>query len=253
MEKNTGSLAQKEHYEKIHDLYEQHYYDPTSIAFREQFIYKPLLNNIDLNNKRVADLACGSGYNSLYLKNKFPEIITHGFDISAKACAAYRQIVGSEAYELDLTATSTLNQQYDHAIVVGGIHHCIASLENTFLNISQMLKPGGSLLMCEASSSFMLESVRKLWYKKSKYFDADSEEALQHDQLHQSFGSDFEVKFVKYMGGPAYFLILNSLILNLPLSFKKFISKPLFFLEEIYNLLPGDFFFPYFLAEWVKK
>jgi hypothetical protein len=55
--------VQKLHYENIHNEYAKHYYDSTSMKFRDKFIYKYLFEGCDLNNKVVTDLACGSGYN----------------------------------------------------------------------------------------------------------------------------------------------------------------------------------------------
>ena len=52
---------QLNHYIRIHDSYSKHYYDEASMKYREQFLYTPLFNAIDLNNKEIADLACGVG------------------------------------------------------------------------------------------------------------------------------------------------------------------------------------------------
>ena len=54
------AALEKDHYERIHSDYARHYYDQTSMAYRRRFIYDHLLAGLDLNGKRVADLACGN-------------------------------------------------------------------------------------------------------------------------------------------------------------------------------------------------
>jgi hypothetical protein len=55
---------------------------------------------------------------------------------------------------------------------------------------------------------------------------------------------------VKYLGGPGYFLILNSMVFRLPRPLKKALSRPLSVVDAGYNMLPGTPLFPYFLARW---
>lgn len=50
-----------------------------------EFIYNYILNNYDLNLKRVLDLGSGSGIISLLLKKEYPFSIVEGVDISYKA------------------------------------------------------------------------------------------------------------------------------------------------------------------------
>jgi hypothetical protein len=57
---------------------------------------------------------------------------------------------------------------------------------------------------------------------------------------------------VKYFGGPAHFLIYNSLIFRIPLGLKPIIAPPLMFIERLYNKLPGKLLYPNFLARWKK-
>jgi hypothetical protein len=48
------------------------YFDRWSTKYREEFIYEPLWRGMDFAAKRVADLACGSGFNSEALLRRFP-------------------------------------------------------------------------------------------------------------------------------------------------------------------------------------
>lgn len=244
------SKRQKQLYERIHDDYVDHYYDRHSMAYRERFIYRPLLAGLDFNGKSVADLACGSGDNSLTLLERFPEIDVTGFDISAKACADYRARVGRPAFEADLTKARGQEAIYDAALVIGGIHHCVADLPSTLQNIAGMLKPGGLLLMMEPNADFLLEGVRKFWYRHDRYFDANSEHALSHDEVLDQGRHLFEPLELHYLGGPGYIFILNSLMFRLPKPVKSVLASPLSLFDVGYNRLPGRGPFPYFLARW---
>ena len=226
---------QKAHYETIHNDYTQHYYDDTSMQYRFKFIYNRLFNNIDLNNKSVADIACGNGSNSVALLSIFPDAKVTGFDISKNACEDYIKNLKMPAYEVDLTQSNEFEHQYDCVMVVGGIHNCIKDLPKTFENIYKLLKPGGILLMFEPNKKYFLEPIRKVWYKLDKYFEENTEEALDHKELILREKNRFEEISVSYFGGQAYFLILNSLLFRLPLWLKPPLTSILLVFEKIYN------------------
>lgn len=241
---------QQQHYETVHDEYGDHYYDESAMAYRREFIFKPMLRGLDLSGARVADLACGSGFNSTLLKEYFPSVTTDGFDISSRACEDYRRNAG-EAYQCDLTQPYTPPRQYDAAMVLGGLHHCVINLPQTLANIASLVRPGGFLLMVEPNHRYLLQTVRDLWYRNDHYFDAATERALVHEEL-LAMAPQFRCQNAFYYGGPAYFLILNSLILRLPLRAKSLLQKPLFAAERLYNRLPGQRLFPVFSAVWQR-
>ncbi len=237
---------------KIHDDYSSHYFDKISIIYREKFLYNLLFDGENLNNKDVAEIACGSGFNSLYIKNRFPLVKITGYDISTPACQDYKKIVGSEAYVWDLTKERINSKKYDYVIVIGGLHHCIENLDITLKNINSMLKENGILIMFEPNKNYFLDLARKLWYKLDKYFDYETEDSLDHKKLINSQKKYFSLKKIDFLGGPAYFLIYNSLIFRFPLFLKKSISPFLFFIEKIYNKFPFELMFPAFVAKWKK-
>ena len=62
----------------------------------------------------------------------------------------------------------------------------------------------------------------------------------------------FESEAVRYFGGPAYFLILNSLIMRVPLAAKPIlwpIVKPV---EAALGNIPLPAIYPCFLAKWKR-
>lgn len=249
----ADSARQKALYEQIHDDYEAHYYDTPSRAFRERFMWGPAFDDVDLNGKVVADLACGSGVNTLALVERFPEVRAVGFDISSKACEAYTKNTGFPSHELDLTKGADPGIRVDAAMVWGGLHHCVADLTGTFRTLAALVEPGGTLLLSEPNRRYALEAARTLWYRLDPYFDASTEAALDHDAIADLAAEWFEPQRVVFLGGPAYFLIYNSLILRVPRSVKGALSPPLFAAESAYNRLPGRLWYPYFIARWRRR
>ena len=185
------------------------------------------MQEINLDNALIADLASGIGMTSSIMGSYFPDAKFTGFDISSKACEEYKNKLGFPAYEIDLTKVYETDLKFDAAIVIGGLHHCIIDLETTINNIANLIKKDGHFLMMEPNSRYILEPMRKLWYRKDKYFEADTERALDHDEILKIARKNFELVDVKYYGGIAYFLIFNSLVFRMP-KFVKKLFKPIF-------------------------
>lgn len=246
-------MSQKKHYNNIIDNYDDHYYDEWSMDYRRTFIYDPLWKDIDLNGCDVADLACGSGYNTNALLERFPTARPVGFDIATTACERYRTNTGHPAMELDLTKDLDWSNRFDAAIVIGGLHHCITDLDTTLANVARMIRPGGWLMMMEPNADFLLEGLRKIWYRLDSSFQADSEQALCHSSLFARAEPWFGHPQVSYIGGPAYFLILNSMIFRLPKSLKAVLAKPLMAFEHTWKRADSPRLNPIFLARWQRK
>jgi SAM-dependent methyltransferase len=245
----NDSLRQKVHYERIHDEYEAHYYDRHSLRYREQFILHPLLAGLDLNDRDVLDVASGSGHNTMLLRRRFPRMRSIGLDISGSACDAYRRTTGCDAMQCDLTQPLSLKRQFDAAIVIGGLHHCVVNLPQTIDNLAALLKPNGTLLMMEPSADSLLEGLRARWYRHDRYFDAPTERALSHNELLSLAKGRFRVDLLRHIGGPAYFLILNSLVMRVPIGAKRWIAPIAFPLERAFNALNTSMA-PVFVARW---
>lgn len=249
---NEPSLpnAQSAHYNTIHDAYEAHYYDDASMAYRHRFLYQPLLEGLQLEKASVADLACGSGHNSLALRSYFPGIRTTGYDISESACRDYRVNTGAAAHQIDLTRPYSAELNHDAALIIGGLHHCVIDLETTLKNVARIVRPCGHFMMMEPSDHFFLSSLRRLWYKADRWFESNTERALKHDELVAMAAPYFVPERVVYTGGPAFYFILNSLITRVPLRMKPALAPVMFPIESLYNKLPGRGPFAVFLARW---
>jgi SAM-dependent methyltransferase len=250
------SNRQKLHYERIHDEYESHYFDDEAIAYRRRFMLGPLTEGLDLNGKLLADLASGSGHNTLLLRDQFPDMRAEGFDISSDACRAYEKYTGFPAHEVDLTKAGSVREhegRFDAALVMGGLHHCVADLPTTIDNVARLLKPGAHFMMFEPNAAYALEAARKVWYKNDQLFDAETERALTHDELIELAGDRFDADLVEHLGGPAYFLVLNSMVFRIPKPVKRRISGPTMALEALWNKATKPFTSAYFIARWQKR
>lgn len=107
--------------------------------------------------------------------------------------------------------------------------------------------------MSEPSADFILEPMRQLWYRVDRSnFDAENEHALSHNQLLAEHGHGFRLRNVEYLGGPAYFLLLQSWVLRVPSSVKRYLAPPLMAVERLYQKLPGKLPFSTFIASWEK-
>jgi len=205
---------------------------------------------VDLRGAKVADLASGSGHTSVYLAQRYPGIELTGFDVSPEACVGYRKRVGRPSHQFDLTKRQPAPDVFDACIVMGGLHHCVADLETTFANIAGMLRPGGVLLMFEPNSEYLLQVARDVWYRFDKYFDEKNERALAHDAILRQAQQRFAPESLRYFGGPAFFLVYNSLLFRMPSGLKSATSGLLLGAEALHNRLPGRWLHSSFTARW---
>jgi len=244
--------TQKAHFEQLHDTYEAHYYDKWSMRYRDEFIYNVLWGDLDLNGKKIAELACGSGHNTEALLKAFPRAEVVGFDISPPACRDYELRTGMPAKQVDLMLPWQDGTGFDVVFIVGGLHHCVRGMPQVLDNVGRMLTPGGLFLMQEPNARFFLEAVRKIWYRNDKMFDAENEAAIDHNSIFSAAQPQFALQQIKYSGGPAYFLVLQSMILRIPRPVKHAISAPLIVIERLWDHLPGQRFHNTFLARWQR-
>jgi SAM-dependent methyltransferase len=249
----SDSARQKAHYEAIHSDYEDHYYDAESMAYRERFYYDPLFGGLDLNGCKVADLASGSGHNSLAVLRRFPKAIVTGFDISAAACLDYRHNVGRPCLEADLTQPLHHTEKFDVVMIVGGLHHCVGDLPAALRNVADLLSSGGRFLLLEPNRECVLDGARRLWYRLDKYFDAATERALTHSNILTQAGFQFNAEQVGYYGGPGYFLISQSLLFRIPKPVKRAMAPSLMLIESAFNRIPMRWIHPYFIARWMRN
>lgn len=246
---------QQDHYDRLASLYERHYFDATSMKYRDEFLYAKMFGaNFPWAGARIVELACGAGHNARALMGRHPGARVEGIDISPATCDLYRRNTGQPAYVRDLTRPFEEElEPYDAAFVIGGLHHCIKDMRATLENAARLVRPGGLFVMMEPNNRFFLERPRQWWYRWDSMFVANEEAALDHGALARMAQDWFEPQSVLYNGGPAFFLILNSMILRIPLGLKPWIAPPALALERLWNKMPMPFMQNYFIAHWRRK
>jgi SAM-dependent methyltransferase len=249
----TGTARQKELFEEIHNRYYESSADVYANAFKEEYVYSWVLSHIG-NSRTLIELACGTGAAAGWLRLRKPDLEIAGCDISDRAVQDFMAKHHRPCFVADLTKPLDIGQKFDAVIIMGGIHHLVADLDTAFRNISNLLNDGGRIIMAEPNADYMLEPIRKLWYKLDKAnFDTENEAALSHQELFEHYGRDFKLAGLKYFGGPAYFLLCLNWILRIPSSAKKWIAPSLMAGERLYSKLPGRWPHASFLACWKKQ
>lgn len=247
------TARQKELFEGIHDIYSEATTDQFAEAYKQEFIYRPILAELR-GAKSLMELASGVGSASGWMRDHLPGLEISGCDISESAAREFTERHDRPCHVWDLTQPIAPQETYDAVLVMGGIHHLVADLPTAFANIARLLNPGGKLIMTEPNADFVLEPLRKLWYRlDTAHFDADNEHALSHPRLAADHGASFRPGSLRYIGGPAYFLLLQNWVLRIPNSTKKHLAPALMAGERLYHRLPGRLPFSTFLAVWHKR
>ncbi len=245
--------SQKQLFEAIHEKYAEATTDEFAEGYKEEFIYRPILEMLG-EAKTLMELASGIGSAAGWMRDHKPGLEISGCDISQSAADDFTKLHNRPCYVWDLTVPLDVEQSYDALLVMGGIHHLVADLDVAFENIAKLLNPGGKLIMSEPNADFMLEPLRKLWYKlDTSHFDADNEHALSHQKLVNDHAHGMKPVDLRYIGGPAYFLLLQNWVLRVPNGAKPLIAKPLMAMERLYHKLPGRMPFSTFVACWEKQ
>ena len=244
--------AQKQLFESIHEVYSEATTDRVSEAYKKEFFYHPMLEYLG-EARSLIELASGVGTAAGWMREQRPDLEIAGCDISESAARDFATRHGQPCFVWDLTKPIEPEKRYDAVLVMGGIHHLVMDLPTAFANIDRLLNPGGRLIMMEPNANFVLEPLRRLWYRTdTKHFDSDSEHALSHPRLARDHTGALRPVGVTYVGGPAYFLLLQNWVLRIPNGAKRWIAPVLMAGERLYHRLPGKLPFASFVACWQK-
>jgi hypothetical protein len=108
--------------------------------------------------------------------------------------------------------------------------------------------------MMEPNSQFLLDPVRRVWYRlDTQIFNAQTERALNHHELFAMAGGNFEIECVKFFGGPGCAFILNGMVFRIPPRVKSFIAPFLLEAESTWNLLPWRVCHFLCIARWKRN
>jgi SAM-dependent methyltransferase len=245
---------QKKHFEDIHDNYINHYNDKYSNIYKNKFIYNKFFKDINLNNKKIIELACGNGENTKYMQTLAVNCSFYGCDISSSACKDYELNTRSLSIQADITSPWEGPKDFDYVFIFGGVHHCLNNIDQLFKNIDKLLKIDGEVIMIEPNSKFILEPIRKFWYSGDKKMFSENEGALDPNEIIKNCKNNFQLVDISYVGGPAFFFILQSMILRVPFRIKSIYSPLLLHIEKIYEyLFSNEKMFNSFILKLRKK
>jgi len=242
---------QREHYNRIAAAYEAQYGDPDGVKYRDEFLYKPLFDGLDLKGKRVLEALSGSGHVTGYLTEK--GALVTGLDISEEAIAGFRQRwPNCEMICAPITNSGLPAETFDAVAVVMGLHHLHPNLSEALREIHRLLRKGGTLCFVEPHQQSGFNGLRSMWYRRDSLF-ADNEESLNIADLKKEFVELFDFKLEKYVGGPAYLLVLNSMIFRVPLWLKRVYSPAFIGLERLMSRFYSPRFSLAVVCQWEKK
>ena len=242
---------QKQHYNDLIHKYEDHYDGKYSQIYRDRFINKYLFKGLNIKNKTVLEAMCGSGQTTRYLLSKGALVI--GNDISDVAMERFKnRWPRCEVNCSSLLETGLEDKSVDFVIIVGGLHHLHPDINPAIDEINRILKSGGYFCFCEPHAGSFPDFIRKVWYKKDKYFE-NNEESVDLENLKRINSSRFRVLNESYKGNLAYLFVLNSMIFRIPIFIKNLISPITILIEYLISPFQGKYLSCFVVTQWQKK
>jgi SAM-dependent methyltransferase len=228
---------QREHFQGIHDKYQDHYYDRYSNYYREKIIITKIKNELRKNDK-ILEVGCGGGSNfRTFSKLGLINGKYHAIDISPKAVENFNEIVSSNKKKYHASVANfaeqnlDLGEKFSLILFIGVLHHMTNDLEEVFKNIDTNLEEHGSVIFVEPNANF-LNSIRKIWYLLSDNFDHYNERALTAKEIcFFAKQNNLQLDKINYIGNIGFFVILQSMILKTPKWLKRATYIPLTFFD----------------------
>lgn len=139
------------------DLYFQSY-----INFLEKYVTR---------SGKLLDIGCGSGQSTLTMAEKFPNLHCTGMDISVRAIERAKQKFKRENLDFfsgDLHEMKNEEAVYDYVVSYDCFEH-IPDIEQAFLHVMKMIRPGGLFLLKGPNHMSPLYTLIDLLTLKHKY------------------------------------------------------------------------------------
>jgi len=189
----------------------------------DQLEQEILLKNIQ-NPKKILEIGCGDGRNTLKISKKYPKAVIHAFDFSSEMISAAKENKSSVSHKIeffvhDMEKLNLISESYDLIISKRALINLNSYDKQVEVinNIYNLLQNEGTFLMCESSKKglkkinelraiFDLQEIKEPWH--NNYID---EEKLDSELLRL----DLIEKI--YFSSTYYFLsrIVNAHLANL--------------------------------------
>jgi SAM-dependent methyltransferase len=246
-----AEAAQREHYNRIGAMYEEHYDDPSTRIYRQRFIDAPMLEGLDLRGARVLEAMCGSGFTTGALLRRGAQVV--GLDISDALVESFRRrwpqcecVCGS------ITQSGLPEASFDAVVIVGGLHHLQPNVDPALDEIHRLLKVGGTFCFLEPHGGSLPDWFRRRWYKRDAMFSSN-EAAIDVEHLKARYASRFEFVKEQYCGNLAFLLVYNSMIFRIPLRLKPLYTPLVLRLEGWIERLQTKRSACIVIAQWRKR
>lgn len=255
IDKNANINAeelQRQYYNRLLSRYEAHYDDATSQLYRRRFIFAPMFDGVDFSGAQVIEAMCGSGPTTEFLLSRGAEV--SGLDVSDSAIASFEKrwpacrSIRASIFDSELPSAS-----FDGVVIQAGLHHLHPRLDDAIDEVYRLLKPGGFFCFSEPHAGSLFDSARNLWYRMDRSIFAENEASVDLAAIQRKNAGRFTFEVERYVGNIAYFLVLQSMVLRLPLAAKKYYAPPLFALEACLGRWQGKLTAPLVVCRWRKK
>jgi len=245
-------VLQREYYNRLLRRYEAHYDDPTSQLYRQRFIFAPMFDGVEFREAQVLEAMCGSGPTTGYLLSHHASVT--GLDVSDSAIDSFRarwpncNAVRASVFNSGLPAES-----FDAVVIQAGLHHLHPRLDDAIDEVHRLLKPGGVFCFSEPHAGSLYDGARNLWYRLDRSIFADNEASVDLAGMKERNSQRFDFEVECYVGNIAYFLVLQSMVLRMPLMAKKYYAPALMALESMLAKFQGRRTAPLASCRWRKK
>jgi ubiquinone/menaquinone biosynthesis C-methylase UbiE len=237
-ELSSNENLQKKYYNKISHFYDHYSFNKYALQYRFM-VYDKIFKGIHLEGKKILDAMCGSGANSSYFINK--NCIIWGLDLSEEQCNLYaKRFPGNKVKCESILNTSFANNTFD-LIVVDSLRHIQPDIHRAITELSRILKSGGYLLLWEPNINFIINMLRKIWYKIDPVYFQDNEHSIDIKKIIGMTNINLKPYKIIYGGHLAYLMVLQSMILRIPIQLVRFYAPWLIKLENKFNSI-ADFF-----------
>lgn len=163
-----------EFYDSMADLYDK-FFTSYSPFYREHYIaLKRILDSVINNIPRdslIADIGCGTGYWSSYLKGLGYNVI--GIDISSRSIGVLRSR-GLDGMVADARLPPLRRDAFDLAIALGSVVNHIEELSLFLMSVNRILRSGGMFIFDFDNASSIDNIYEALLFKNSfrEYLDS---------------------------------------------------------------------------------
>jgi len=245
-------ILQREYYNRLLARYEAHYDDPTSQRYRQRFIFAPMFDKVRFRGTQVLEAMCGSGPTTGYLLSQNANVT--GLDVSDSAIESFRvrwpncSAVRASVFNSGLPAES-----FDAVVIQAGLHHLHPRMDDAIDEVHRLLKPGGVFCFSEPHAGSLYDGARNIWYRLDRSIFADNEASVDLAGMKARNAQRFDFEVERYVGNIAYFLVLQSMVLRMPLAAKKYYAPPLMALESVLGKFQGKRTAPLVSCRWRKK